>query len=254
MCDEEGTQGKAWSYLFRQCKVRGAVEPEICHPLYNAQKNAINDWGEKGAILKLTHICNYNHGDFLSGNRKFTRSEAFEAWLEKQSDSYLDELTEKISEDMGQDVCPEQGRLMISEFLKAPCIAKRLPFVKNKTIFGINGGARLALRHWSLHEESGRALADFLYGESSESNSVLQQAGDSDNEDQGAEGEEPAKVKTRAELLKIYSGRGPHRMFAEFTADRHVRHVASVLEFVGRPLESRCFKDHILIIILISNV
>ena len=85
MCDEEGTQGKAWSYLFRQCKVRGAVEPEVGHPLYNAQKNAINDWGERGSILKLTHICNYNHGAFLSGDRLLTRHEAFSKWLSKQS-------------------------------------------------------------------------------------------------------------------------------------------------------------------------
>ena len=249
MCDEEGTQGKAWSYLFRQCKIRGAMEPEICHPLYNAQKNAINDWGERGSILKLTHICNYNHGAFLSGDRLLTRQEAFGTWLSKQSEDYLQELHEKVCEDNDEEVLACQTRVLIDEFLKAPCIAKRLPFVKNKTIFGINAGSRLALKQWSLHQESGRALVDFLFnsGESQNNNSVQQEA-DGENSDSDGEKNEPEPetnevVKTRAELLKIYAGRGPHRMFAEFTADDHVRHVAATLEFIGRALESRCFKD-----------
>ena len=113
------------------------MEPEICHPLYNAQKNAINDWGERSSILKLTHICNYNHGAFLSGDRLLTRQEAFNAWLSKQSEDYLQELSERVSEDIGAEVSVDQRGCLIDDFLKAPCIAKRLPFVKNKTIFGI---------------------------------------------------------------------------------------------------------------------
>jgi hypothetical protein len=126
--DSEGKQGKGWLYLFKACKLRGALEPEICHPLWNPFKNAIDDVeGMKESALKLTHVCNYNHGSFKSGDRGFTKREIFADYLSKQPDEYYDMLQEEIASCLGIGN-PEEAeslRWQFNEFMQAPCIAKR---------------------------------------------------------------------------------------------------------------------------------
>ena len=43
---------------------------------------------------------------------------------------------------------------------------------------------------------------------------------------------------TKSELYKAYSGKGPTRMFADFTQDPKLRDAAVKLDYIARPLES----------------
>ena len=52
----------------------------------------------------------------------------------------------------------------------------------------------------------------------------------------GDEGEE--QFCTKAELYKAYSGKGPVRMFADFTQDPTLRDHAVILDRIARPLET----------------
>ena len=74
--------------------------------------------GHQSSNSPITHICNYNHGAFLSGDRLLTRQEAFNAWLSKHSEDYLQELSERVSEDIGAEVFADQRGFLIDDFLK----------------------------------------------------------------------------------------------------------------------------------------
>ena len=52
-----------------------------------------------------------------------------------------------------------------------------------------------------------------------------------------------AEVKSKAELFKMYQGKGPHRIFADLVSDDDLRSDALILEGVARPIETMCWKD-----------
>ena len=91
------------------------------------------------------------------------------------------------------------------------------------------------LRERTLIKESGKAIGQWISGNGNPDNDGDEPAagGDSqgplpdDNnasgdEDQAAK-EDDADIKTKADLFKIYKGKGPHKMYAELTANDDAR-------------------------------
>ncbi len=67
-------------------------------------------------------------------------------------------------------------------------------------------------------------------------------AGDDDHNDDDDAGHDDDNGEeqfcTKAELYKAYSGKGPVRMFEDFTQDPKLRDHAIILDRVARPLET----------------
>ena len=80
-------------------------------------------------MLKLTIVANYNHGAFSSGDRLFNKIEIFSAWLNKQPDTYFEELSEDMSLDHGDPVSAETAKAACDDFMASPAITNRLEFV-----------------------------------------------------------------------------------------------------------------------------
>ena len=72
MEDEETSRTRAWRYLFGIVKVRGDLEGDSSHSLWNTMKAGLKTTIPNGSdlwtsMLKLSICANYSHGAFLSG-------------------------------------------------------------------------------------------------------------------------------------------------------------------------------------------
>lgn len=82
--DEETKQTKAWRWAFSHLRVRGDLEAELAHSLWNSMKAALRITLADGAdlhtsLLKLSIACNHSHGSFLSGDRAVRMRECLQA-------------------------------------------------------------------------------------------------------------------------------------------------------------------------------
>ena len=130
--DEETVQTKAWNYLFEKAKVRGLVEGELAHPLWNAYKRAIKDADLDTSVLKLTILSNFGHGSYTNGDKLFTRREYLQKYLERQNDDWYSELADNIAFDRhlwGEHLTPNDLDALFSDFIEADTIARRGRFV-----------------------------------------------------------------------------------------------------------------------------
>ena len=79
--------------------------------------------------MKLTIICNFNHGSFASGDRLYTKKEVFGAFLDRKPDEYFEDLSESISLDRDEPVIPDAGKSYCHDFKTSRAIKNRLEFV-----------------------------------------------------------------------------------------------------------------------------
>ena len=135
IADEEGVQGKCCSYMFGPCKIRGGIQPEIAHPGWNANKNALTDCGSlKSDSIKLTLIGNYNRGAFIKGDRLWTKQEICRDYWSRQDESYFEDLQESIQSDrLGLGHCPDDVEPIdsVETLMSSPSVAKRMQFIKS---------------------------------------------------------------------------------------------------------------------------
>ena len=101
--DEETKQTKAWRWAFSHLRVRGDLEAELAHSLWNSMKAALRiTLPDKAdlhtSLLKLSIACNHSHGSFLSGDRAIRMRECLQEWLQRKDENWFAEFTE----DMGR--------------------------------------------------------------------------------------------------------------------------------------------------------
>ena len=133
--DEEGCQTKAWNYLAEVAGLRCLVEPELCHPLWNAFKRSVRYAGLETSVLKLTVLCNHSHGAFLSGERYHTRQEIVGDFLAAQGDEFFLDVAESLAFDRGESYDPDQVPDRFREWMDSPAIARRGLFVTQRHYF-----------------------------------------------------------------------------------------------------------------------
>ena len=92
-------------------------------------------------------------------------------------------------------------------------------------------------------QESGKAIYEWLQDGGSIEESITADKGGEAEEGEEAvveeeqNDEEAAEIKTKADLYKIYKGKGPHLIFADLIQDQELRDRAVIIEGVARPLE-----------------
>lgn len=99
--------------MFRNLKVRGDLEPDLAHSLWNTFRGAFKgtelpDGSDfQTAMLKLTIAANYAHGAYRSGDKHLRMKSALEVFLSRQNSTWW----ENFSEDMAQNrqVSREEG-------------------------------------------------------------------------------------------------------------------------------------------------
>ncbi|CAE7230600.1 unnamed protein product [Symbiodinium microadriaticum] len=123
--DEEGCQTKAWNYLAEVAGLRCLVEPELCHPLWNAFKRSVRYAGLETSVLKLTVLCNHSHGAFLSGERYHTWQEIVGDFLAAQAHDFFLDVVESLAFDRGESYDPDQVPDRFREWMDSPAIARR---------------------------------------------------------------------------------------------------------------------------------
>lgn len=105
--DQETSQTKAWRYIFRTLKVRGELEGDLAHSLWNCFKNALMkvDLADGSDLqtckLKLTIACNFAHGAFRSGDKRIKMKECLSDFLKKQDSDWWQTFCEDLAEDRG---------------------------------------------------------------------------------------------------------------------------------------------------------
>ena len=123
--DEETQQTKAWRYLFSELKIRGDVEPELAHPLWNSFKRSLTGSGLQESALKLSICCNYSHGSFLSGDHYEQKREALQAYLETKDREWMDDLAADLGLEADGDGDP---LLTLEDVMKSGAVRRRGKF------------------------------------------------------------------------------------------------------------------------------
>ena len=133
MEDEETVQTKAWNYFFEVLRLRGLVEGEMAHPLWNCFKRSFRDVGLDTSVLKLTILANFGHGSFTNGDKTFVRREFLSNYMQKTAtEDMLATLAENLSFDRGISdfaFSPEDVAAMLDSFMDAKTIGTRGKFV-----------------------------------------------------------------------------------------------------------------------------
>ena len=132
MEDEESKQTKAWRWIFTRLRVRGDLEAELAHSLWNGMKAALritlpDTSSLQTSLLKLTICCNHSHGAFLSGDRGVRMKECLQDWLLERNLEWW----ESFREDMR---CVPTGRvtnpvLSLEELMNSNLIRNKGRFV-----------------------------------------------------------------------------------------------------------------------------
>ncbi len=169
------------------------MEPELAHPKWNAFKAAIKKSNKDTAVMKLTVLCNFNHGSFCSGDRLYQKQELFQRFLNRQDENYFIERAEEVSFDRNEEVDESTARSSLQDFMDCQSIKNRLKFVtqlylqaivfgtlllsvaisyprfeaqsvspttkvKNKAWFGMNAAFRAIVKDWTIQSEAAHAL------------------------------------------------------------------------------------------------
>lgn len=127
--DEESVQTKSWMFLFDICRVRGLLEAELAHPLWNGYRRACKDSMLEGSVLRLTVLTNFPHGAWVSGDRYFHRKEMLEAFLRNQTAEWFEDIAENIAIDRGEPVQADSVPDSFEDWLTSPSITNRGIFV-----------------------------------------------------------------------------------------------------------------------------
>ena len=117
-------QNKCWHYLFEVASLRGCVEPELSHPLWNAFKRSARQAGLETSILKLTVISNFGHGSFNNGDHHFTRREVMEEYLNNQTDEWFECQAENWAFDKGTQM-ESDWVPTAADWLESPALTTR---------------------------------------------------------------------------------------------------------------------------------
>ncbi|OLP73380.1 hypothetical protein AK812_SmicGene47403, partial [Symbiodinium microadriaticum] len=200
---------------------------EVSHPQWNSFKRALKDAQLQESVLKLSVAANYSHGSFLSGDKWEKRKEALAEYLDGKGVEYFDDLAGELGYEADDDGF-DYPILDASELLQCAAIRRRGKYVtwqvKNKAWFGMNASFRDMIK---VDDEDDAAEEE-----------------EPDEDDEGAA--DPAgskKILTKADLYKVYAGKGPTSMFAEFMLDNTLRQHAVVITAVGAPLEQKYADD-----------
>ena len=124
MEDEEGVQCKCWHYLFDVASLRGCVEPELAHPLWNSFKRSLRQADLDTSMLKLTVIANFGHGSFNNCDRHFTRLEVMQDYLSSQTDEWFECQADKWAFDNGIPMDSEWVP-SATDWLESPALTNR---------------------------------------------------------------------------------------------------------------------------------
>ncbi|CAE8711112.1 unnamed protein product, partial [Polarella glacialis] len=123
------------------------------------------------------------------------------------------------------------AKASLEDWMETPLIKNRGRFaaalVKNKSWFGMNSCFRSLIADWTIQEEK----EDCDY-----------EMRDDDDEEDGNKAEPDPKL-TKSELYKMYSGRGPTKMFADFMGDRTLQLDAIIIVAISSPLEAEYSAD-----------
>ena len=77
------------------------------------------------ASLKATVIANYSHGSFLSGEKQFSKKEYLQAYLERQDESFFEEMGDEIACDRDENVTEFEAKAILESWMECPSIANR---------------------------------------------------------------------------------------------------------------------------------
>ncbi|CAE7660841.1 unnamed protein product [Symbiodinium sp. KB8] len=217
VADEESLQFKAAYMLGYEAGLRVHIEPEGCHPAWNAVKCSIRRAGKQIAFLKSLICFGCLHGPFNSGKNQQSFQEA----------------AENFANNLAFDEFQELKELMIADGATE---------VKAKTWFGSIDALDWLCGNWSLLSAIMDHLVALDDGEPVEEH-------DSDDAEDEAEAEEPAddqpaaapaEPKTKGELLVQLKSehKNTMRLVAALLHDRDLRVELKQIQLGSGPLHA----------------
>ncbi|CAE7628136.1 rplM [Symbiodinium sp. CCMP2592] len=203
--DDEGVQHKAFNYAWERLHLRGFSESEASHPAWNAFKKAMTASNLTMPIMKLSLICNFDHGAWKSGDKLEAKKDAFQAYLEDQL--LISDQCEDYYEAFAERVAADRGEAFDEQLDAAECMAEWL--------------STRALRNRGLYRE---------------------QVEETEDEAEEGDKEPQPEPKNKTELYQIFNKDGPTSMIAGFMSDAYLQQVARLIVVISSPLENAYYK------------